>query len=235
MHRIAAIAVLFVATGCASAGPEANLSRFQRNVGQATPQFARELTMRIITQHGFVVEQEEGIPNMVIQTRWRPRAPFPDEEALGIQSAQNRMIILARPRSATNNALTYNVDLVIENRVQLMGSEAWTQASATPEYEKWAEPHHDGFHTRVERWRREAVGGKPFARVTGAARTGPRSTLEALCAHTRRARSSSVSCCSSPHPARVMRRASCAAPLSMQPPVSLSPTWQFSSWMACVA
>jgi hypothetical protein len=143
MRRAVALSVVVVAvmfSSCASArgaGPEANRTRFQRNVGLATPQYARELAMRIITQYGFVVEQEEGVPAMMIQTRWKQRAPFPDEEALGISVAQNRMIVHARPRSATTNALTYSVDVVIENRVQLIGSDAWTEASATPEYEKW--------------------------------------------------------------------------------------------------
>jgi hypothetical protein len=142
MRTAAALTVFLLATaftGCASSGPEANRSRFQRNVGQATPAFARELTMRILTQHGFVLEREEGVPNIVIQTRWRQRAPFSDEASLGIENAQNRMMVMARPRSATNNALTYSVDIVIENRVQLLGSDAWTEASATPEYEKWVD------------------------------------------------------------------------------------------------
>jgi hypothetical protein len=140
MRNAAAVATLLPAllcAACASVGPEANRARFQRNVGLASPQYARALALRIITQYGFVVEQEEGVPAMVIQTRWKQRAPFADEEALGIASAQNRMIVHARPRSATNNALTYSVDVVIENRVQLIGSDAWTEASATPEYERW--------------------------------------------------------------------------------------------------
>jgi hypothetical protein len=140
MRKAVALAVLvgtMVGSACASAGPEANRTRFQRNVGQATPAFARELAMRILTQYGFVVEREEPIPNIMIQTRWKPRAPFPDEEALGIRSAENRMLVTARPRTATNNAQIYSVDVVIENRVQLLGSDVWTEASATPEYEKW--------------------------------------------------------------------------------------------------
>jgi hypothetical protein len=139
MRRSVALLILsFGLAACATAGPEANRTRFQRNVGQATPTTARELTLRILNQYGFVVELEQPVPNIVIQTRWRERAPFADEEALGIQHAQNRMFIMARPRSATNNALTYTVDVVIENRVQLAGSEAWTDASATKDYEKWA-------------------------------------------------------------------------------------------------
>jgi hypothetical protein len=47
-------------------------------------------------------------------------------------------VVSARPRSATANTQVYSVDLVIENRVQLVGSTAWTEASATPLYEKWA-------------------------------------------------------------------------------------------------
>ena len=140
MMKATALAVLVLAgtlASCASAGPEANRSRFQRSVGLATPQYARELSMRIITQYGFVLEQEETIPAIMIQTRWKQRAPFADEEALGISVAQNRLIVHARPRSTTNTAQTYSVDVVIENRVQLIGSDAWTEASATPEYEKW--------------------------------------------------------------------------------------------------
>ena len=141
--RSAVTAAMIIASLAVSAcgtaqGPEANRTRFQRNVGQATPTTTRELTLRILTQYGFVIEQEQPIPNIVIQTRWRERVPFDDESALGIQHAQNRMFITARPRSATTNAQIYSVDVVIENRVQLMGSQAWTDASATPQYEKWA-------------------------------------------------------------------------------------------------
>jgi hypothetical protein len=132
------IVVLAMAACSSAQGPEANRSRFMRNVGQAQPNTARELAMRIITQYGFMVELEQPLPNLVIQTRWRERAPFADEEALGIQHAQNRMFITTRPRSATNNALTHSVDVVIENRVRLVGSDAWTDASATKDYEKWA-------------------------------------------------------------------------------------------------
>ena len=149
MRRNATLSALLISltvlSGCASAGPEANRTRFQRNVGLATPQTARELAMRIITQYGFVVELEQNTSDMMIQTRWRERAPFSDEQALGIRQAQNRMFITARRRSATSNALTYSVDVVIENRVQLTGSESWTDASATREYEKWANRIVDDF------------------------------------------------------------------------------------------
>jgi len=140
MRTAAWVGVLFAVglTACATAGPEANRTRFQRAVGQATPVTARELTLRILNQYAFIIEQEQPIPNIVIQTRWKDRAPFPDEEALGIRKAQNRMFIMARPRSTTQNAEIYNVDVVIENRVMLTGSEAWTDASATAQYQRWA-------------------------------------------------------------------------------------------------
>ena len=67
-----------------------------------------------------MVEQEHPIPEIVIQSRWKDRAPFADEEILGIRVAQNRIVVTARPRSTTVNAQIYSVDLVIENRVQLV-------------------------------------------------------------------------------------------------------------------
>ena len=104
MKGTAALLALLLAAGAASCatapGPEANRTRFTRNVGQATPTYARELTLRILNQYGFVVEQEHPIPEIVIQSRWKDRAPFADEEIHDFVDRVRRFIGL-RPDQPT--------------------------------------------------------------------------------------------------------------------------------------
>lgn len=137
MLMLCACALIESAAACAARGPEANRSRFQRNVGVASAAEAHERAMRILRQYAFVVEQEHPLPDMVIQTRWKDRTPFDDEQALGIRVAQNRLFVTARPRGVSGATQTFAIDVAIENRVQAVGSDAWTEASASPDYEQW--------------------------------------------------------------------------------------------------
>jgi hypothetical protein len=135
--------------GCASKGPEANRTRFQQNVGDASATVSYDLSTRLIRQYGFVVEIEQQSPTIMIQTRWKERPPFGDEQALGVTHAQNRLMITARPRTTTMNMQLWTVDLGIENRVRLMNSETWSDASATPQYERWANQIAEDFKREI--------------------------------------------------------------------------------------
>jgi hypothetical protein len=136
----ATVALTITAAACATgSGVDANSSRFERDVGVATALDAYEKSMKVIRQYQFDIERETQEGRIYIETRWRGRTPFADEQALGIAAAQNRVIVRTAPRSSTGQGELYSVNLVIENRVNVQGSPDWTEAVATSEYRAYAQ------------------------------------------------------------------------------------------------
>lgn len=128
-----------LAAACAGRGTDADRARFARDIGPASTRDAYEKSMKVVRQHQFQVERETAPPNLYIETRWRDRAPFDDEQARGIVAAQVRMIVRGTPRTGGAQGDVVNVQVNIENRVQLMGSPDWNTASATPQYRAYAQ------------------------------------------------------------------------------------------------
>jgi hypothetical protein len=137
--RCAAALMIPALAACASAASPANDARFERNVGIATASDAYAGAMKVIRQYQFEIERETQETQLYIETRWRPRNPFPDEQALGIGAAQIRMMVRANPRSGTSLGELYNVNIAVESRVQVRGSTDWTETVATREYRAYAQ------------------------------------------------------------------------------------------------
>jgi hypothetical protein len=131
------LAAALLLTACAARGTDANLTRFDRTVGVGTAIDIQEKVMRVLSLHQFVIEREQAAPNIYIETRWRNRRPFDDEQNLGITAAQTRAIVRTTPRSGTAQGQLFNVSLRIETRVQLPGGGDWTSAIATPQYQEY--------------------------------------------------------------------------------------------------
>lgn len=149
----AAVATLAVAlSACASAGragTEADAARFEREVGTGSGPDVMASATKVIRQFQFEVREQTNPPNIYIETHWRDRTPFRDEQALGIEGAQTRLVVRARQRGTTPLGEVYGVNLAIENRVRTMGSESWSQASATREYRDWANRIADQFRREL--------------------------------------------------------------------------------------
>jgi hypothetical protein len=140
MNRLVALLALTVLVGCGGARGATNVAHFARGVGQGTAVETVDKSMRVLTLHQFELEREEAAPNIYIETRWRDRTPFADEQGLGINAAQVRAMVRARPRSTTSGmGEVYAVDLTVEQRVRLMGSNEWVAATVTPEARAFAE------------------------------------------------------------------------------------------------
>jgi hypothetical protein len=137
IDRFMPVLAVLLAAGCAARGGADN-PRVDSNVGVATGPEAYDKSMKVIRQHQFVIERETIPPNLYIETRWRDRAPFPDEQALGIRAAQNRIIVRGTLRSTNNLGELFSVNMTIDNRVQLAGGVDWTEAAATPQYRQYA-------------------------------------------------------------------------------------------------
>src|SRR5262245_50463518 len=127
--------------GCASAGnvgPDANASRFERQLGTGSANDINLKADKILGKYQFEIQQRSLPPNIYIETKWRRRRPFADEEALGVTVAETRAIVRGKTRGTTASLDVYTVNLTIENRVQREGADTWYSNVATPEYQRFA-------------------------------------------------------------------------------------------------
>jgi hypothetical protein len=129
-----AVALIMLAAACGGQRGTSSVAHFGRGLGLATAPETIEKTHRVLGLHQFDIEQDEGPPSIYIETRWKDRTPFADEQALGIDAAQIRAMVRARPRSTTSTlGEVYTVDMTIEQRVRLMGSMEWVHHTITAE------------------------------------------------------------------------------------------------------
>jgi hypothetical protein len=140
-HRnLLRLALLVMATSLAAcAGGRAGMTVFQRDVGNASGNDAVSRALVVIGRNHFEVAQQDSTPFIRIETHWRSRTPFRDEQALGVTSAESRVIIIARPRAESEFATTYNVRLMMENRVRVAGGAEWNETLSTPEFRQFAD------------------------------------------------------------------------------------------------
>lgn len=136
--RLALPLILVALTSCASGGASASADVSQQ-LGTATRSEAVAKTHLILQRHQFVIQREEGVSsretNILIETQWQPRSPFADEQALGAQAAETRIIVRARPRVRDGDV--YTVAMTVENRVR-MEDGTWATPQATREFTAYA-------------------------------------------------------------------------------------------------
>lgn len=143
MKRFALLSLLVLSvlplTACGARG-STSVAHFARAVGVGTAYDINEGAHRVFALHQFEIERQEDEPSLYLETRWRDRMPFEDEQGLGVTAAQVRAVMRGRPRSGTSAlGTTYSVDLSIEQRVQTMTQEEWTSLTATPQARAYAE------------------------------------------------------------------------------------------------
>jgi hypothetical protein len=131
--------VLPFGPGCASGGGLADRAELSWDAGLATPRDAQEKPVRILRNHQYDMEREEPPPNIYILTRWKQRLPFDDEAASGVEMAQTRFIIEARPRQRNPDGQDlYTVRVRVENQVRTGPSADWTVSPPSDEFRTYA-------------------------------------------------------------------------------------------------
>lgn len=146
------IAVL-ASAGCASGGANASAgtaTRLERSIGTGGPMDVRDKSLKVIRMHQFEILREEPAPNLYFESRWRDRAPFADEAAIGITKAQTRVMVRANQRGSSSIGDTYSVDLTVENRVQRSGSDVWDPTIATAMYNEYVKRIVQDLKTELE-------------------------------------------------------------------------------------
>ena len=138
-----AAGLLGLTAGCALGGGPGMGEVLTWDAGLATARDVREKSLRVLQNHFYEMEREEGPPNIYVLTRWRARTPFKDETELGAELAQTRFIVEARPRERSRQTgdgrLTmYTVRVRAENELRREGETDWVQADPTDDFHAYA-------------------------------------------------------------------------------------------------
>jgi hypothetical protein len=129
-------AALLVVTACASG---AGSALFRREVGNASGLDALNIAQRVAQQYTYQIESVDTLRDIRVETEWLKRRPFEDETAAGIDDAESRLLIVARPRGQTVLGTNYSVILTVENRLRVQGSSAWNESLNTPMFTAYAD------------------------------------------------------------------------------------------------
>ena len=144
------LACVVLSLACATGGSSPT-GAFSQNVGLATAVETAEMSRRILGLHQFEILEEQPAPNIYIETRWRERTPFADEQALGVVAAEVRAIVRARPRSGTSQmGQVYNVELRVEQRVRVPDSPEWVTGTMTRSARQFAADIAEDLRTALE-------------------------------------------------------------------------------------
>lgn len=138
--------LLLAAAACASGGGSA---LYQREIGNASGLDAFDRAQLIISRHHYEVSEQDSIPFIRIETYWRPRQPFADEQALGITEAESRLLVIARVRGESEIGSIYNIRLTVDNRVRVAGAPDWNESINTPLFEDYADQIVQDFRTEL--------------------------------------------------------------------------------------
>lgn len=134
------LVLLLVLLSAACATGRAANPVYRRDIGTATGPDAFTLAEQVIHRHGYEIEQADTVPDIRILTKWKPRRPVDDELALGVTTAESRILVMGRVRGQTTDlGGLYTVSMTIENRVQVAGSTEWTESLNTELFRDYAD------------------------------------------------------------------------------------------------
>ena len=126
------VSLLFL-NNCSSTisnGSSSNLGQYSKPLGVSyRAEFAGVIRVVIENKHQYVIiRQEETARDVYIETDWKERNVFEDEEEKDIVSARTRLIFRARPRHAGQ----YTIHMFADNEVIIKGMGNWQLGSFSP-------------------------------------------------------------------------------------------------------
>ena len=126
------VSLLFL-NNCSSTisnGSSSNLGQYSKPLGVSyRAEFAGVIRVVIENKHQYVIiRQEETARDVYIETDWKERNVFEDEQEKDIVSARTRLIFRARPRHAGQ----YTIHMFADNEVIIKGMGSWQLGSFSP-------------------------------------------------------------------------------------------------------
>lgn len=132
--------LVIVTAACAARG--ARPSTYNLTAGSATVHDIVHHGTRILNRHQFEIQRvDSNTANLIIETRWRSRYPFPDEIDGGVMEAMTKLTINARRvrRISGGGSDVRRVHVVAQNRVLLTDSLSWTTGFMTPRFKNFVD------------------------------------------------------------------------------------------------
>lgn len=124
--------------GCAGGGMT-DRAELSWDAGIATQRDAQDKPIRVLQNHLYEIERQEQPPNIMILTRWKQRLPFDDEREEGVEMAQTRFIVEARPRQRNPDGTDiYTVRVRVENQVRMFAGGDWVARRPSREFRSYA-------------------------------------------------------------------------------------------------
>ena len=126
------VSLLFL-NNCSSTisnGSSSNLGQYSKPLGVSyRAEFSGVIRVIIENKHQYVIiRQEETARDVYIETDWKERNIFEDEQEKDIVAARTRLIFRARPRHAGQ----YTIHMFADNEVIIKRMGNWQQGSFSP-------------------------------------------------------------------------------------------------------
>jgi len=127
--------VALLQAGCAGTAGKERMSQvvYTADLGIATSFDFRDKTERFLSKYQYQIQRyEEFGDRLYIETIWKDRIPFEDEQELGIVEARSRFILQAVPRVRTGAGTKLNrVQFTGQNQLRFQGSDVWAAGPLT--------------------------------------------------------------------------------------------------------
>lgn len=120
--------------GSASGDKAEGSSGYSTDVGTATEFDFYQKTRRILDRYQYeIIRHEESADMLYLETRWKDRYPFQDEQEIQVVQAMTRVIVQARPRTrgGMSTSRIYKVNFIAENMVLFANNDAWVHIPLT--------------------------------------------------------------------------------------------------------
>lgn len=108
---------------------------------------------------------QESSTRLYFETEWEDRAPFEDERERGIEAAQTRVIVIARPRAGANrgSATLARVHVRMETEVRTGAEPGWRWRPPSASAQAFAEEPASDLATKPNTGPRTFRSGGPSA------------------------------------------------------------------------
>jgi hypothetical protein len=121
-------------SGTSSKGVKNSSNKYSTTVGLASTYDFGDITRKAFDKYQFQVERYvESGDRIYVETQWKLRRLFDDEQAQGVVEAQSRIILETRPRIRSGGeAKLSTVHFTAENKIMLANTGLWVNAPMSP-------------------------------------------------------------------------------------------------------
>ena len=129
-----ALAGLIACAGSSSQKTRDSGNKYTDSVGLASTYDFGDITRKAFDKYLFQVERYvESGDRIYVETQWKLRRLFDDEQIQGVVEAQSRIIMETRPRIRSGGeAKLSTVHFTAENKIMLANSGMWVNAPMSP-------------------------------------------------------------------------------------------------------